>query len=179
MECKQGCLMFERILKYSDFQNKTRVLFWEITVRELEIKDFWTKRLTPWNISTISGGLAFTKSRSVVKILHRKVKFSKKLDRTHFHTHLGKVLVAPFRKTSTNSEAMLYSPVLTGPKCLNLEVLMFRKGAKSFSISVVSEKGTSKLVELNGPQGQQWVPLQHSIFLPESLSYKVKPRLKL
>ena len=92
---------------------------------------------------------------------------------------LGKVLVAPFRKASTNMEAKLYSPMLTGPKCLELEVLMFRKSVNSFSISVVSEKGTSKLVELNGPQGQQWVPLQHSIFLPETLNYKVSQKSSL
>ena len=92
---------------------------------------------------------------------------------------LGKVLVAPFRKASTNMEAKLYSPMLTGPKCLELEVLMFRKSVNSFSISVVSEKGSSKLVELNGPQGQQWVPLQHSIFLPETLNYKVSQNSSL
>lgn len=69
--------------------------------------------------------------------------------------------------------------MLTGPKCLELEVLMFRKSVNSFSISVVSEKGTSKLVELNGPQGQQWVPLQHSVFLPETLNYKVSSIIKL
>ena len=89
------------------------------------------------------------------------------------------MLVAPFRKASTNMEAKLYSPMLTGPKCLELEVLMFRKSVNSFSISVVSEKGTSKLVELNGPQGQQWVPLQHSVFLPETLNYKVSSIIKL
>ena len=63
--------------------------------------------------------------------------------------------------------------MLSGPKCLELEVLMFRKSVASFSVSIVSDKGISKLVELNGPQGQQWVPLQHSIFLPETLNYKV------
>jgi hypothetical protein len=63
--------------------------------------------------------------------------------------------------------------MLSGPKCLELEVLMFRKSVASFVVSVVSEKGISKLVELNGPQGQQWVSLQHSIFLPETLNYKV------
>lgn len=88
----------------------------------------------------------------------------------------SKVLVAPYRRASSNDEAKLYSPMLSGPKCLELEVLMFRKSVASFTVSVLSEKGISKLVELNGPQGQQWVPLQHSIFLPETLNYKIELR---
>ena len=76
-------------------------------------------------------------------------------------------------KQSKNDEAQLYSPMLSGPKCIEMEVLMFRRNVNALTISIVHEHNTSKVAELKGPQGQKWVPLKHSIFLPDSLSYKV------
>ena len=89
---------------------------------------------------------------------------------------LGKVLVAPFTKHSKNTEAKLYSQLLTGPTCLRLEVLMFRRNVNYLSIKIIHKEAqtSSEIVRYNGPQGQQWVPMEHSIFLPESLSYQVK-----
>ena len=88
---------------------------------------------------------------------------------------LGKVLVAPFTKHSKNTEAKLYSQLLTGPTCLRLEVLMFRRNVNYLSIKIIHKEAqtSSEIVRYNGPQGQQWVPIEHSIFLPESLSYQV------
>jgi hypothetical protein len=85
----------------------------------------------------------------------------------------SKVLVAPFMKQSKNNEAQLYSPMLSGPKCIEMEVLMFRRNVNALTISIVHEHNHSKVAELKGPQGHRWVPLKHSIFLPDSLSYKI------
>ena len=86
------------------------------------------------------------------------------------------MLVAPFTKHSKNTEAKLYSQLLTGPTCLRLEVLMFRRNVNYLSIKIIHKEAqtSSEIVRYNGPQGQQWVPMEHSIFLPESLSYQVK-----
>ena len=86
------------------------------------------------------------------------------------------MLVAPFTKHSKNTEAKLYSQLLTGPICLRLEVLMFRRNVNYLSIKIIHKEAqtSSEIVRYNGPQGQQWVPMEHSIFLPESLSYQVK-----
>ena len=85
-------------------------------------------------------------------------------------------MVAPFTKHSKNTEAKLYSQLLTGPTCLRLEVLMFRRNVNYLSIKIIHKEAqtSSEIVRYNGPQGQQWVPMEHSIFLPESLSYQVK-----
>ena len=92
------------------------------------------------------------------------------------HTYffiLGKVLLAPFNKNAVNDVARLTSPSFSGVTCLSLEVLMFRRNVQSFKVKVKSELGETTLATLSGPQGDLWVPLKQSIFLPNNLSYQV------
>lgn len=85
----------------------------------------------------------------------------------------SKVLLAPFNKNAENDVARLTSPSFSGVTCLSLEVLMFRRNVQSFKVKVKTELGETTLATLSGPQGDLWVPLKQSIFLPNNLSYQI------
>ena len=82
-------------------------------------------------------------------------------------------MLAPFNKNAENDVARLTSPSFSGVTCLSLEVLMFRRNVQSFKVKVKTELGETTLATLSGPQGDLWVPLKQSIFLPNNLSYQV------
>lgn len=93
-----------------------------------------------------------------------------------YKSRLGKVLLAPYTKRGGSMSAELVSPRFTGITCVYLEVLMFRKNVQQFYLKVRHSDDKESVVSiLNGPQGNQWIQMEQSIFLPETMEYQVCP----
>jgi len=87
--------------------------------------------------------------------------------------------LAPYTKRQGGRSAELISPKFSGITCLSLEVLMFRKNVQKFSIKVRQNGKETGISTLTGPQGDQWLPIQQSIFLPETMEYQVKSTTRI
>jgi hypothetical protein len=86
--------------------------------------------------------------------------------------------MAPYVKRGIDHKAELISPKFSGITCISLEALMFQRGVKALHIKVKYENEESVVGILSGEQGDQWIQIQHSIFLPETTDYQVKSQKK-
>jgi len=118
---------------------------------------------------TMCGWSQVRRENGKINSYHWRIDF----ERSAAVNNKSKVLLAPYTKRPGSKSAQLISPRFSGITCLYMEVLMFRKNVQQFAIKVRQNGKETVISALNGPQGNQWLPIQQSIFLPETMEYQI------